>query len=283
MQTANFPSFNKYKSQHVNWLQDKFDGHLAKIIKGYVTCRVFTKNDNEITAKYMAVPHIRDILNGLPANTQVFAELHHPDKFATDVPTLLNAADPSLRLTAFAVPWLYGMSLADFELSDAMASIGRYMDFAYATRLKKQLTKQEIKTLLASAESQHLEGFVLKRGHLDGWYKLKPLDDIDAFVTGTKMSTSASYFGLLKSVRGGVWQIDPVTGERTVYDLGDVPGFKKAVIQEFDTPEKRATLIGRVLKIEYSGRAAKGKLKWPHFAGWRTDKNAEDCTFSQFK
>jgi len=283
MQAVDFPSFNKYKSQNVNWIQDKLDGHLAKIIKGNVLCRVFTKNDNEVTAKYMAVPHIKEILNGLPQNTQVFAELHHPEKFATDVPTLLNEQNPELRLTAFSVPWLGGGDLRGWGLDKAMQILSPYMEVASFTRLLRPLSKEQIKSLLSTAEEKHLEGFVLKRGHMDGWYKLKPLDDIDAFVTGTKMSTSASYFGLLKSVRGGVWQTDPKTGQRSVYDLGDVPGFKKAVIYEFDTPEKRATLVGRVLKIEYSGRAAKGKLKWPHFAGWRTDKDADACTTEQFK
>ena len=281
MQAVKFPSFNKYKSQKVNWLHDKFDGHLAVIIKADVLTGVFTKNGNNVSDKYYAIKHIRETLAGLPQNTQVFAELHHPDKFATDVPTMLNAADPDLRLTAFAVPWLGGCDLRNYELNDAMDAIGQYMESSQPVKLTRQLTEEEVKELLDGATAQHLEGYVLKRSHMEGWYKLKPVEELDAFVTSAKTSTSASYFGLLKSVRAGVWKIKP-DGSREVYDLGDVPGFKRAVIEEFCTEEKRAMLIDRVMKVEYSGIAGAGKMKGPHFAGWRTDNDKDDCTTEQF-
>ena len=51
MQAVKFPSFNKYKSQKVNWLHDKFDGHLAVIIKADVLTGVFTKNGNNVSDK----------------------------------------------------------------------------------------------------------------------------------------------------------------------------------------------------------------------------------------
>lgn len=288
MQAVGFPSFNKYKSQKVNWLQPKFDGHLAEIIKGRDgRASVYTKNKHDVSDKYFNVPHIREILEGLPVNTQVFAELHHPDKFATDVPTLLNAADPDLKLTAFAVPRLYGADLRNYLLDDAMDFIGRYMEAAQWEKFRGKADEQMKNYLLKRAESEHLEGYVLKREHMAGWYKLKPVDDLDAFVTSTKTSTSLGYYGQLKSVRAGVWKDKPVGGaggcdsNREIYDLGDVPGFKEKDRWEFNTPEKRAALVGRVLRVKYSGLAAKGKLKWPHFAGWRTDKDKDQCTYSQ--
>lgn len=297
-----FPKFKKYDGQPVRYIQPKYDGHLMKIsVEPTHTISLlqsFTKNNKNITEKLLSINHIAEELSGLPANSQIFAELHCPGRFSTDVPTMLNEANEDLRLTAFAAPMLGGADESDTCLSHVMKKLNLWglestkTEIIWNDKLLSTpprnafsptfVTKAEQRRLLAEAIEQKLEGWVLKGGHMENWYKLKPEKELDAFVISTNMSTSASYYGLLKSVCAAVWDIDE-SGNRKLYNIGIIPGFNEDERVKYDTPKKRATLIGRVLKIGHSGLAARGKLRWPHFDHWRDDKDSKNCTTQQFE
>ncbi len=281
-----FPKFKDYDGQPVRYIQPKADGHLVKISIGSIrnpgSFCALTKNDKDITEKLIAIKHIASELVGLPYGSQIFAELHCPGRFATDVKTMLNESNKDLRLTAFAAPMLSGYDYSDAVLPVVMANLANYGLEVPVTEafLSTSLDKKWQDELLAYALEQKIEGYVLKTEHMSGWYKLKPTKTVDCFVTNTTMSTSASYYGGLKSIDVA---INPtIRGAVSVISLGTVGGgFKAEFRLEYDTDAKRQTLVGRVCVVEYDCLTSGGKLRFPRFLRWREDKNKEDCDSSQ--
>ncbi|KKN75672.1 hypothetical protein LCGC14_0377740 [marine sediment metagenome] len=282
-----FPKFKDYAGQPVRYIQSKFDGHLVKVYKrayepkGRWDGRIIalSKNDKDMTDKLCAINHIHKELLGLPSDSQIFAELHCPGRFSTDVKTMLNAADSDLRLTAFAAPTIRGKNWSFMPLPVVMEQLRAHGIESTKTviRQMESISKIAQQAMLADAIEQKLEGWVLKESHMDGWYKLKPTKTVDCFVTGTTMSTSASHYGGLKSIDVAVRA--PGNAIMTLGTVGG--GFKADFRMEHNTKEKRKTLVGRVCEVEYDSLAAGGKLRFPRVLRWREDKNKEDCTSNQ--
>lgn len=300
MNKIEFPKFKTYDGQPVRYIQPKYDGHLVKISKHEIfrcgdvddgPIQALTKNNKNITDKLCAIKHIHKELMGLPNESQIFAELHCPGRFSTDVPTMLNETNEDLRLTAFAAPMLGGINHFNTPLNVVMNFIRSYgiESTQTETLLKSGITKIRCGILLAKAIKQKLEGYVLKIEHMTGWYKLKPTKTIDCFVTGTTMSESASFYGGLKSVNVAVYDMSMQVSDNQnlgehVRNLGHVGGgFDAEFRMEYNTSEKRETLVGRVCEVEYDSIAAGGKLRFPRFVRWRTDKDSKDCTSDQLE
>ncbi len=288
-----FPKFKDYAGQPVRYIQPKADGHLVKVYRDEKGLQAFTKNDKDVTDKLLNIHHIRAEIFGLPNDSQIFAELHCPRRFATDVKTMLNEGNEDLRLTAFAAPLLGGVDLSRHaqeeswlpRVMDKLAKCGICVPKTNAGGLQS-LTKEYCQKLLADALEQKIEGWVLKESHMSGWYKLKPTKTVDCFVTGATMSTSASYYGCLKSIDVAVYNMDPPecfdSSKHALKDLGTVGGgFEAAFRLEYDTDKKRASLVGRVCEVEYDCLTSGGKLRFPRFKRWRTDKDKEACTSDQ--
>ncbi len=282
-----FPKFKDYDGQPVRYIQKKADGHLVKIYRGAGGVGALTKNDKDITDKLLAIHHIRAEIFGLPANSQIFAELHCPGRFATDVKTMLNEANEDLRLTAFAAPMLGGVDMSSVQLHKVMGQLIEYNIeiAATVTGPLEEVDAEYQQFLLADAVKQKIEGWVLKESHMSGWYKLKPTKTVDCFVTNTTMSTSASYYGGLKSIDVAVWDWKDWNTKgkiQTQRSLGTVGGgFEAAFRLEYNTQKKRETLVGRVCEVEYDCLTSGGKLRFPRFLRWRTDKDKDQCTSEQ--
>lgn len=287
MNKISFPKFKSYNGQSVRYIQPKFDGHLMKIYKeqkiaGICNVHVFTKNDKDVTDKIWQIQHIRNVLVKLPNQSIVFAELHFPGGFSTDVPTMLNNADERLQLTAFAAPMVDGENMVDARLPGVMLILQDYGVGVSHTRILNSIrtvVKSEQEELIQLAIEDRLEGYVLKEGHMTGWYKLKPVKELDAFVIGTCQSFSAQHYGGLKSI-----QVAVLDDNGKIHDLGQVgSGFEADYRAQFNTKEKRATLTNRVCEIQYDSIAANGKLRFPRFIRWRDDKDKKDCATEQFE
>ena len=286
MKQIQFSKFKDYTNQKVNFIQPKLDGHLTKIRKTIIgDIYAWTKNDNEITNKLLAIKHIAAELNYLPNDSIIFAELHCPGVAATSIPTLLNDADERLQLTVFAAPLFNSEGCSNKPLNVIMLYLKIHGLKVSETIIvePKELAPRQIsphwqKKLLEEARETGLEGWVLKESHMTGWYKLKPVKTLDAFVIGTQQSFSSTHYGGLQSITIGVWR------NAKVHNLGEVGGgFKLEFRKQLDTKEKRDALLNKVCEVRYDSLAAKGKLRWPRFIRWRDDKSIGDCLWSQLE
>ena len=132
--------------------------------------------------------------------------------------------------------------------------------------------------LLDEAVEKKIEGWVLKESHMEGWYKLKPVKAIDAFITDHQVSDSATYKGCLKSVSLGLLCKDKIH----VHDLGKCGGgFTKEFKLSLNTPKLRDDLLGKVIEVAYQSVTPGKKLQFPRFVRFRDDKDAGQCTVEQ--
>jgi ATP-dependent DNA ligase len=309
MSTIEFPSFKNYTDQVVHYLQPKFDGHLRKVfIDNVGRIQILTKNDKDNTAKLLKIKHIAKELFGLPWSTALFGEIHSPGILASSIPTLVNNADEKLILTVFAAPRLGGKDMSNVGLKSVMNRLSKLgVETAETTDiLPGKLSEKRKKELLQIAANNKWEGWVVKESHMDGWYKLKPVKSIDAFITDVLISDSKTCFGGLRSVTLGLWSIDG-----SPYNLGVCGGgFKKPFrmqfmtqkqidserikfievypnapiekLEVFDLPRLDTSILIRLtMEVEYDSVTAGGKLRFPRFIRWRDDKDSKDCTVEQ--
>ena len=289
MKLIEFPKFKNYTNQKVNFIQPKLDGHLTKIYKGESHLwQAYTKNNKVISDKLISIKHIEAELADLPCNSQIFAELHCPGVHATSVPTMLNEANEDLQLTVFAAPLLDNVDCFDRNLISIMEQLNSLgINVSFATLVKHDfINKAAQEILLKQAAKKKREGWVLKEGHMTGWYKLKPVKTIDAFVIGTYQSFSSTHYGGLQAIHIAVYKPDG-----TIHDLGHVgSGFTLPYRKSLNTKIKRDTLIGKVCVIEFDKVGMKGGLRFPRMAKddndnviWRTDKDPKQCTTEQLE
>jgi hypothetical protein len=314
----NFPKFKDYESgKQVRFLQAKLDGYLAKIyINDSGRPHIFTKNDKDITEKVLKIAKIRNALDKVPVQSQLFGELHAFGVPATSIVTLINDADPRLDLTVFAAPIIHDLDMTDtsiLSIYDCLKDYGLKTPFTIDLGSQQLISSAYQNELLEEAIEKKWEGWVLKSGHMDGWYKLKPVKTVDGFVIGTQISTSDSYAGGLKGVVIGVFREDG-----SIRKLGTAGnGFKKPFVMQFMSqeqinakreeyiqqcqekgkepePEKLAwydlprlefdSLLNKVYEIGYDSIPLPGgKLRWPRVIRERDDKDMAACTEDQLE
>ncbi len=68
---VDFPSFKRYTYQPVKYVQPKLDGHLIKIHKGK-TLTLLTKNDKIITDKVLAIPHLKELMDKVRTDADIW-------------------------------------------------------------------------------------------------------------------------------------------------------------------------------------------------------------------
>lgn len=277
---VDFPKFKTYVDQPVKYIQPKLDGHLVKIHKAK-TLTVLTKNDKDITEKVLAMHTLNEEMAKIPSHTIMFGEMHCPGVHATSVPTLLNDRSEKLQITFFAAPLFGTRNLFNAPLNDVMDRLndcGLKTPHTSIVSLTPtpfiSLCKEYQEKLLAEAIEKGYEGWVCKEAHMKGWYKLKPVKTVDAFVVGTARSWSSTHFGGLQSITVAVFK------RNKVHILADVgSGFELEYRKTID----RYSLVGKVAEIAYDQVAANGRLRFPRFIRWRDDKYKQQCTFDQLQ
>ena len=279
------PKFKDYTNQPVKYIQAKMDGHMYYVTvnqRGVITC--LTKNGKDKTDKLMAIDHISEELYALPPSTELMAELHCPGEFATSVPTMLNNADERLQLSVFACPTLCGIDLSDMDLVGVEKEVTVCgLSFVPVELVSDDLRPAHAKYLLKEAIELKIEGWVLKESHMEGWYKLKPVKTIDAFVIDVTESDSAAYAGHMKAVRLRLFTGDlDDDGELIMHDLGECGGgFTKKFKLSMTHTEAYSKLVGRVCEVAYQSVTPGKKLQFPRFVRFRDDKDASQCTVEQ--
>lgn len=293
------PEFTKvklYRGQPVCMIQHKLDGHRVMIqVHGHPDdIEAWTRADVNIWPKLSRVPHIAEAVSRLPAYTHIDCELFAEGIPATSMKTLINECSPHLQVTPFAMPMFKGNDLLrdpmdkdpeqDWKrVADILNQLGFHTPPTRFLGGLKELDDGDVQNYKLEARNAKHEGFVVKAGHLHGWYKIKPTSTVDAVIVDWTKSTSITYYGQIRGIVAAVY--DPKT-QRQVVVCNTGNGLSARFKEEIEGREK--SLIGKVVTIEFDSLAAKGRLKFPRIVtddrGWpvfREDKSPEECTLEQ--
>lgn len=283
------PKFKDWVDQPVRYFSPKADGHLQYVhVDGQRRITVLTKNLKDNTEKLLSVEHIKQELQGLPPNSFVIGECYAPTELATEVPHMLCTGDSRLQFSVFAAPFINDTNLVDVDLKFVMSIVKNYglnvIPIEPVMPATQGLNCTFRAQLLREAVSQKIEGWVLKERHMSGWYKLKPVKTVDAFVLDVTESDSKTYAGHMKALILGLYKPDG-----TVHDLGECGGgFTKAFKLSMPYNEMKEHLLGRVAAFEFDSITKHQKLRFPRIAKdkqgqpiWRTDKDAVQCLTEQ--
>lgn len=268
------PKIKNYAGQAVNYAQEKMNGYFLEIYLNRGVHAYFKSRQEDVSPKLDAFSFFHALTN-LPDGTILLGELHCPGRPATSVPTMIKNADENLLFTPFAVPVYAGkdMRFVDLEIIDTLLSAHGFGCPAYKKLPADQvLQANQIARLLATAEKKKIEGYVLKKSHVDGWYKLKPDREVDAFVVGHTISASKQFSGGLKSFTVAVFD-----GEKKVV-LADVSAGFDSAFKPGCLPQDHH---GRVMEVKFQSVTAAGKLQHPRFIRWRPDKLKQHCCLDQ--
>lgn len=295
----------KWKPEEINRIEEKLDGHRIAIVRhsnrecardnlqrpagaphSKVEVRTRTVGVDLWPQIQEFLPDLAEIALHLPYGTVLDGELYAPGVPATSVKTMINEGDSRLRFTPFAMPVFdfRPQTYVRFEIIEAMLrEQGLSLPKSYSSHhlpLVGRISRQEgTRFLQEEALRMGMEGFVLKRYHYEGWYKVKPKRTVDAVVMGTTVSTSDTHWGTLRAIQVGVYFEG---GLLQIASVGS--GFQQEYRHSLDTDAKRAALIGRICEVEYDDLAANGKLKFPRFLRWRDDeKTLAECTSDQIE
>lgn len=262
-----------YNGQKVRYVTEKLDGHRYTVLRDSKDIQVLSRSkDVDIWPKLrMNHPWWATRILDLPKGTILHCELYAPGRFATSVPTLINEMESDLEVSVFAAPKIDGYDTTTLTLQSlhrVMNSFGFDTPDIYAT----YGTPREIdKTFWQQfAVERRIEGVVAKLGHFEGWYKIKPVKELDAIVTRWERGTGKNWDRL-----GGLHLALMHDGE--MVDIGRVgTGFSDEQRDEITKAD-----VGRVVQVQYDSVAAGGKLKFPRFIRFRDDKSAAECTQEQ--
>lgn len=278
------PKLREWNGQRFRYRTDKLDGHRITIVRGHkgsdniqVTGK---KEDINLWPKLFECPRLRDMILETPAYSALDGELWAEGVAATSVPTLLNAADDRLQFTAFAIPWWSQADYRELELP-AVSFLANQCGIPFTKFVEyDQRTVHVInkEALIRVAEELGLEGFVLKTGHYDGWYKVKPTKTIDVVTMSTKEGNGRNA-GLLGSIVVGVYWRD------VLVKVGTVGGWR-----DHERLVTDSQVLGRVLEVKFQSITPHGQLQFARpvrnpddSVRWREDKDPKDCGISQIK
>lgn len=259
------PDAKDWKTQKVLWREEKKDGYQVTIAKEKDASikAVGKKEWIDLWPKLQAHEEIRRRVEAMPRGTVVMGEMIVPGGFATDVPTALNGQLP-LEIFPFAMPFMDGKN----RMREFIGSIRfdlEVMGWSLPT-INEDLPHPEI--MLTQAIGLGWEGWVLKRAHFEGWYKLKPTKEVDAVVMSWKEGVG-QYDGHVGSLLVGLYDAQGVLQELADVGSGWTPDARRALVGD--------ACIGKVMEVRYDKLGAGGRLVFPRFVRWRDDKPAENC------
>jgi hypothetical protein len=209
---------------------------------------------------------IWSLLMCAPAASVFDGELYF-DGPETSVVTRLKEGQP-LLFSPFSIPYFAGRDLRFKPWCDtdaAFSALGWPLPHVIASR--RLGCDWRSADLVAEARRLGIEGFVLKEFPYSRWWKTKPTASIDLIVVGTQPGKGKT------AGRIGALQL-------ALYDGTDMGGVGSGRDEEW-RDEDPASVIGRVVQVEFDSYAANGKLKFPRFHSWRDDKKPSECIADQ--
>lgn len=271
------PSCKAYNGEFIRFCEPKQDGHRTTIIKGSSSGQGISafgrKKENDLWPMLKQHTAIVDALKGVPDGSILDGELVAVSRNASDVPTALRAGE-GLMFFPFALPrWGYDNS-SMWDMRD-IYKILRELDFPHGEPTlipEGPLTEERKKNLLQQAVQQQIEGWVLKAAHYQCWYKLKPIREVDAFVTGFRMGEGLNAFKV------GAVALSVYNEEGKPQDIGVC----KLQSKEDRLPwERRGEFLNRVVEVHYDSMTVHKRLRFAQFQRWRDDKTPQECHIEQ--
>jgi ATP-dependent DNA ligase len=174
-----------------------------------------------------------------------------------------------------------------------LEDIAKHFEHADRFRLIEKLSKPEEKQELLDRvlDGKHkIEGIVAKNINTvfgDAVFKFKPVSTEDVFWEGEFVPGEKRHIGKVGSLVCYQYLIDPDTGEHIKTDVGKIGGGITDVLRneltemvsESLAPELRVSPTNKlVLEAQTHELLPSGKMRYPNFLRWRTDKTPEQCT-----
>jgi len=256
----------------IQWIERKLDGHRIVIEK---RDSIFVRTRTvgvDLWPDIQRIEHLAQPILQMATGTILDCELWEEGSYSTDMKTRIKEGSSKLRITPFAMPFFQDKSATDrISNPDSMFDMFEMMGFHrnWYCLLDGRFDYDYWRN---RATEMGWEGFVAKEGHLSGWWKVKPVRTAEVIVTGINRSTSATYYGDIKSLRGSVFD-----GPRLV-EVGNIGGL---TAEQRSKPEDH--YLHQVMEVEFDSLAGQGRLRFPRFKRLRMDKHPSECTMEQLQ
>lgn len=269
-----------YNGQPVLYIQQKLDGHRLTALRQPPNCDnplvLYTRSQSDLYPElrdkalhHDIWPWLADLLN-LPIKSSVDGELWVPGKPASYVKTAIKENDPSLRFTAFAIPWLAGQRRYTDPLEWAMQQASMFQ-IPFAPFHKLDTVQSVDPDVWIKKALPDTEGWVLKKHHYAGWYKLKRVKTIDLIVMGCHPG-KGKYEGQIGSIQCGLFG-----PEGALVEICLCSGMTDEERKAFSEKD-----VGRVCEVQFQEVSSLGRLRHPNFVRWRDEeKKPYECTLAQ--
>ena len=205
-------------------------------------------------------------LENIPPMSSVDGELCIPFGNAGDAAHAIAECLPTLEFVPFAVPWWRNCNVRMWNLGQARDCLNKTIELKFAPFFDL-LEHETYELLCADAVNLGIEGWVLKGANYAGWWKVKPVKEIDAIVTGFN-DGEGKYLGAVGSLLVSVY----IGGELT--EIAKVSGMTDIIRWNIDDAKD----LSRVCEVEYQELGNGHRLIHPRFVRWRDDKSAVECT-----
>jgi len=260
-----------WKDERVYYKQTKMNGHRMTIIKRGYKLKAYGRNE-ELSEKY---PHIKDYewwkqLSYVPNNSVVDGEVYVPGGVASDTTNQITLPDASLEFSPFAVPYWNNISLYPESLDSTNLILINKTDLSLTKFYRIDPKHDTREQMLSDAVDLGIEGWVLKRSNYLNWYKLKPVREIDCFVTGFTEG-KGKYIGGVGALKVSIFL------DGKLFEIARSSGMDDMIRWSIDEDED----LGRVCEIKYDSIGAKGRLYLPRFIRWRDDKKEDECCYKK--
>ena len=256
------PQMKEGYDREAEFAHVKRDGYRLRITRNAAgVVKAWTRKPKDWTELVKELPRAQTLWTRLSEPCILHAEVWREKTDATSVITHVKAADPTVKLSVFAVERALP---PDAPLQTVSRWCIRHgLDFVpyfkRGARVPASLGKFEsLKDL--PIPTGDIEGYVFKRGNMEGWQKWTPVLTASLVVVGLKPGTRNTAFnGLVGSM-----------------ELADATGRVVCNAQGFNYATRCSLgkhTIGQIVEVKYKGIGTNGKLRQPRFTRFRPDQS----------